>query len=344
MTQFIIHVGPHKTGTSYLQECFVAARLKLAERGIHYPAIWGRKAHYGLFDGLAQVPNPNLEADFAGLHAAAHARVLISVEGLVALQESTVEYLHRLIGPEHSVSVVFYVRSWADLLPSHWKEIVKGGDVMTMPEYLYTRLHNPNGSAFVNFAMGLRPWVKLFGREAIRLIAYDEVVASRQDLFAHFAEKILDWPSPPELGVPRANVSPSPADIEAMRTLAVLERMRLGRELPKPYAQALYDRYMQRRSTLVSKRTRRAMEEHADALTINESLAAMMDLHRKLFDEFGHALVSPHRNKLFFDARRVQVPYVRADWLMAPGVFDEVRVLQETLRIEVGPPERYCAA
>jgi len=77
MTQFVIHVGPHKTGTTYLQEAFAHLRPYLAERGVHYPSLWGGVAHYQLYDELATIPNPALEAQFARLRTAGHPTVLM---------------------------------------------------------------------------------------------------------------------------------------------------------------------------------------------------------------------------------------------------------------------------
>ena len=37
---FILHIGPHKTGTTYLQLSFKAQRSGMEARGILYPAKW----------------------------------------------------------------------------------------------------------------------------------------------------------------------------------------------------------------------------------------------------------------------------------------------------------------
>ena len=118
--RFVIHVGPHKTGTTYLQEGFVRMRGALAGRGVHFPAWWGPVAQYDLLEKLRAPPNAEAEAQFAELRAAGHQTVLISVEGLLALPRPGVAYLRHLTG-DAEVTVVFYTRSWADLLPSTWQ-------------------------------------------------------------------------------------------------------------------------------------------------------------------------------------------------------------------------------
>jgi hypothetical protein len=335
VTRFIIHVGPHKTGTSYLQEAFALCRGQLADRGIHYPTIWGHAAHHALYDRLRSIPNQTLEAEFAELHAARHPAVLISVEGLTSLPEPAIVYLGKLIGRENPVSAVYYVRAWADILPSHWKEAIKGGGTETLPEYLYNRLQNPTNSFFVNFGVGLRIWARQFGEDAIKLAAYDQLVATKRDLFEHFARQFLDWPNPPELELPPANVSPGPAEIEAIRAIAILERMRLGRALPRIYAQRLANRYMERKAELVPEAVRTALDEHRASLFISETGPALAALHRALFTEFSYALVQPRLANFFFRPRRAEISYVHPNWLLSRGVLDQLREIQETLRTEM---------
>ncbi len=136
MTRFILHVGPHKTGTSYLQEAFVRTRPLLAERGVLYPATWGRTAHHGLPELLRGGADLRLKRQFAELCMSGYPVVLISVEGLATLPRPAVERLQTLIGPGNPVRIVFYARSWADRLPSHWKQATREGATQSLPEYL----------------------------------------------------------------------------------------------------------------------------------------------------------------------------------------------------------------
>jgi hypothetical protein len=340
VTQFIIHVGPHKTGTTYLQEAFVQARPQLAGRGIHYPTTWGPSAHHALYERLRAFPNPKLEAEFAALHAARHPTVLISVEGLAGLPEPAVAYLRGLIGPDNRVTVVYYVRTWADLLPSHWKESIKVGETDTLPEYLYRQLQNPAGSSYINFAVGLRIWAGQFGADAIRLTAYNLVIDAKRDLFQHFAQQFLGWRDAPAPALPPANVSPGVADIEVIRAVSALEQMQAGPALPRTYVPALAACYLRRRAELVTPEFGKALADHTTRIPINESGPALIALHRALMAEFKEALVPPRLPNFFFRPRRAEVPYVHPNWLLAPGVAGQLKAIQEAVRIEVEASRR----
>jgi hypothetical protein len=325
MTRFIVHVGPHKTGTSYLQEAFARLRPTLAERGVHYPAVWGRSAHHALLDLLRDGPSEPLQRQFAELRAAGHATVLISVEGLTTLPPPAVAYFRTLIGADTPVRIVFYARSWADRLPSHWKQATREGATQSLPEYLYQRIAQPAGSRLVNFGTGLRAYADVFGPAALAVVSYDRVIAERRDLFAHFAASFLDWADPPALTLPPVNVSPGAADIEVIRALHGIEQARRGEPPERVAAAAMSARYLRRADELAGPALRAALAAHMATAVLNETSVQLAALHRQLYAEFGHALVEPRSDGVFFAPRRAELRYVRRDYLLAPGVAEALR-------------------
>jgi hypothetical protein len=337
MPQFVLHVGPHKTGSTYLQDAFALLRPQLAERGILYPSVWGEPAHHMLYEALRSIPNPALEAEFAAVRACGHRLVLISGEGLSVLPPASIAYLRALVGPASAVRVVYYVRSWADLLPSQWKQAVKGGATTTLPEYLCRPLANPQAASSVNFGAALRHLARAFGKEAIRIVAYDEVVAARQDLFSHFAETFLGLPDQPAPRIPPANVSPGTTDIEVIRALLVLEGTVRGGPVPGPFAVTLVARYLRRKPAFEMSALARALASHAASVRIDETAAELAGLHERVFAEFGQCVVPPSLPHCLFRPRRAEVPYVDADYLLVPDVLRELRELHKIVRVGKEP-------
>lgn len=331
MTRFIIHVGPHKTGTSYLQEAFVQTRGQLAERGVLYPAFWGAPAHHQLLELLFAGPAPWLEQQFSELRQSGYPTVLISVEGLATLPLAGLAYLRRLIGVANEAVVAFYVRSWGDRLPSHWKQETKEGGVETLPEYLYTRVARPFGVEMVNFSPVLRRCREAFGTETLALVSYDQVAAEGLDLFAHFAATFLDWQNPPALGLLRANVSPGPAETEVIRSINTLETLRRGRSLGRDEAATVTTRYLLHAIELTPLVLREALAGNVANAVIDETSPALTEVHRQLYDGFGSALVEPRPLGRFFEPRRVEIPYVQRDYLLTPGVTEALHELHRLL-------------
>jgi hypothetical protein len=332
MPRFILHVGPHKTGTSYLQEAFVRTRPLLAGRGVLYPATWGRIAHHGLPELLRSGADARLARQFAELGMAGYPTVLISVEGLATLPRAAIERLRALIGPDNPVRVVFYARSWADRLPSHWKQATREGGTQSLPEYLYQRVAQPSGSLLVNFGAGLRACAEVFGPEALAIVSYDHVITERRDLFAHFAATFLDWPDPPALDLPPVNVSPGAAETEVTRALNGLEQARAGAPPGRATATAMSGLLLRRAAELIGPDLREALAAHATTAVLNEESVQLAALHRQLHAEFGHAVVEPKTEGVFFAPRRAELRYGHRDYLLAPGAAEALHDIHRSLR------------
>ena len=105
MPNFVIHVGPHKTGTKYLQRClaFHADRLRL--RGIVVPTERNHSPENPSHDSLIQRLNAagfsELEAKFGRLRAARVKTVVISAEDISTLSAEGLAMLRELVGAEH---------------------------------------------------------------------------------------------------------------------------------------------------------------------------------------------------------------------------------------------------
>ena len=85
MTRFILHIGPHKTGTTYIQETLFALRERLESRGVHIPAVWsaapGLPSHMRLVWGLRRGGIEEIEEDLRKIMASRYDRVVVSCEG-----------------------------------------------------------------------------------------------------------------------------------------------------------------------------------------------------------------------------------------------------------------------
>lgn len=331
MTRFVLHIGPHKTGSTHLQEAFARLRPQLAAMGTCFPSQWGPKAHHRLLDLLRVVPNPELEAQFAALHAANHQIVLISVEGLNTLPKPSLAYLRHLIGDTNPVRVVYYVRSWASGLQSIWIETLKYGARETLPEFLLPRLANPGAQRYLNFAIALQNFVDLFGMESLSLVAYDRLRSGKVDLFAHFCDTFLDWRDRPALDLKPTNVSPGPHDAEVIRALAMLNRVQQGGPLSHADARKTAGLYLDQRDTLPMMALRRSLEAHTTTVRIDETWPPLLKLQNELYQQFGATLVKPRNDKLFFPPRKLDIPFVRPDYLLDPGVLDELRTILRLL-------------
>ena len=101
MAQLVLHVGAHKTGTTYLQNLFHQNRAALADAGIYYPDIGPNTAHHVLASpwlNMQDVPasffntrGPDeLWADLIARYATAPGTVFLSGENFLRAYPETV--------------------------------------------------------------------------------------------------------------------------------------------------------------------------------------------------------------------------------------------------------------
>jgi hypothetical protein len=312
LTKYLIHVGPHKTGTTYLQLRLDAARQRLRQGGVVYPAEWSstetEPSHRKLMIGLRDGRIGQLKSQFEVIERDKPGYVLISGEGINLLEQPAVELLKTLVG-SHSVTIIFYCRRWSELLPSFWQEEVKHGCDKTFPEFFAKNVTDPFGSAVMNFGKRLCLYADVFGRKNIKLVSYSNLSDEVIDMAEHFFDSFLpqyralidDLPAPP---LDRPNRSFPPRDIEAIRALNFIHR-RNG-ELPGP---GLRGWYMANSGRFNVADLHTAMQENITSLQFSDAAAGAQQLQEMLFATYGDLMVQPTKPRRLFSPRQANIVY-----------------------------------
>ena len=168
-----VHIGSHKTATTFLQNSFSINQPILDQLGILYPKagrIYG--AHHQLAwsvrkqetQGEALLSLDHWPAFLAEAVASPHEQVVISSEDFEWI--GNVERLAAL-SEWFDVSVVFYLRSSDSYLESYYNQLVKDfgtRETRTLDEYV-----TESSLFFLETQVILNRWAEVFGKEAIRL-------------------------------------------------------------------------------------------------------------------------------------------------------------------------------
>jgi hypothetical protein len=219
-----LHVGPHKTGSTYLQKALSANRDRLAAAGWLYPeegtSGFGHHEVVNLHRGWRLPDAAGLAAGLAGLAGRGDANLLLSSENFVFLTAAQLAGLRDGF-PRHRVGVSFVYRSLAEVWPSHWQELVKHGEWLPFHDYLATVLgaRDRFDASVVDPLVQLEKLAGVFGRENLVVIPYNAVTDGGGDLLPAFLAAALGL----ELELPGGNaaVNPSlpPETIEMIRLL-----------------------------------------------------------------------------------------------------------------------------
>lgn len=339
--KFVIHIGPHKTGTTYLQLGFRALRADLAAHGTIFPEFWelapGNPSQLHLTQQLRDGDTAKLAPRFAELLGSGAERILLSSEDLSNLDAPALERLRALIGG-NAVEFVFYIRRWSELIPSSWQESLKQGQSHTFPEFVLVHLQRAEMSRLLNFDMKLGKFAEIFGAESLRIVGFCEVRERRMDLIQHFASHFLEWADAPIPKLPpRANSSRDPREAELLRALNAIARAHGGTP-----ADALRKAFDRARENIDTTLLYAAMDRHTATLRLNESLPALVRLHETLAEKYLPRMVPPRLPNKLFRPRNPEVSYIAPDYLAEPGAATALRTafaqlgMPAEVRAEVG--------
>jgi hypothetical protein len=130
----LLHIGPHKTGTTSLQNSIRANREEILRQGVYYGAPEGRLASNRIARSLLRLPfkNPDeiveyeeWEDQVARVRASTAGRVIVSGEEFSFCEKREIRTLLNDLGRER-VHVVVTVRPLAKVLPSQWQLDLRG--------------------------------------------------------------------------------------------------------------------------------------------------------------------------------------------------------------------------
>jgi hypothetical protein len=208
----LVHIGPHKTGTSAIQSAMQGARDELARHGVYYPAGGPRRRRAGWALGLpgrragTAVPPVTLWDDLVDeVRGAGDMRVCVSNEDFGRASPEIARKIVADLGGD-DVHVVAAARRLDCYLPSQWQERVKAGSVRTFESWLEvvlgddeSRWEHRNVWVAHDVVALVERWVQIVGTDRFTLVVLDE--SDRRQLPGTFEEL---------LGLPAGTLAPRP--------------------------------------------------------------------------------------------------------------------------------------
>jgi hypothetical protein len=222
----LLHIGPHKTGTTMIQDALHLARERLAARGVVYPGT-GRQPLQAI---LAVTGQPRLfgEAEPTMSHwdllvrevaGARDQRVVVSSEFLAEADDAAAcRVVSELGGPR--MHVVVTLRPLSKILPSQWQQYLQNGYRFPYLEWLEGILKDPPDTPTPGFWRRHRHdelvarWMK--AAQEVTVVVVDD--GDRMMLLRTFESM---------LGLPRGFLIPGQNAANRSLTLAEAEVVRL---------------------------------------------------------------------------------------------------------------------
>jgi hypothetical protein len=222
----LVHIGPHKTGTTALQDALRASRERLAAAGVFYPGQ-GRQPLWSILavtrqPALVGDPSPDLaywDSLVRSIGAAGDQRVVLSSEFFAGADDGVARRVVADLGPRVHVAVT--LRPLTRILPSQWQQYMQNGYCMPYLEWLDGILSDPPRTPTPGFWRRHRHdeliarWAAAAGPENLTAIVVDE--SDRLMLLRTFAAM---------LGLPGGVLVPDEGGTNRSLTLAEAEVVR----------------------------------------------------------------------------------------------------------------------
>nr|WSY54976.1 hypothetical protein OG999_35795 [Streptomyces sp. NBC_00886] len=229
----LLHIGPHKTGTTAIQGALFAAKDAMPEHGVDFPA----HSRHPMEAALAACARPAMMGDTAptdkhwtrlldAVRATGGRTSVISSEFFADAQDDeTLARIVEQLGGER-VHILVTLRPLAKIMPSQWQQYVQNGLRMGYDNWLEHMLRKapyeqPNPSFWRRHRHDrlVERWARVVGPERVTVVVVDD--SDRDGLLRTF-EALLGLPENLLQPVPdAANRSLTLAETEMLRKLNV---------------------------------------------------------------------------------------------------------------------------
>lgn len=346
--RYVIHIGPLKTGSTYIQQCLTATRRELQAQGVYYPPELldpnNKHMHMPVYKAIVRRRGEVLRPIFERINQLGCKTVLLSCEHLIFLRPDGLRLLKEATGAEE-FEIVYVLRRWSDRISSLWNQGLFMGGMDTLPEFylsltdgrrpeFYPKfLPETSGRYDIDYSLSWQDWAGVFGRDAIRLFSSSAVLDRNDDIFVRFCTDVLglaDVPAPKFLGEKRWASLPD-VDAELLRALNAIHARKHGQT-------TVSIRNMMMRNHVTFDRAAFAASMAGEHATLDiDDRSVHFDQPYRAMSAWLDRLIPGEgvcAAELF---PRVSKPnkYIRQGWLAEPGMADALRQLYRQMAAEM---------
>lgn len=203
MARLVLHIGPHKTGTTYIQNLFHKNRDALEKAGILYPDFSPDTAHHVLASPWLTrnvAPAYPLDPrgpegpwdDFIAKYAQAEGTVFLSSENFSRCHPEAVDMkeLAQRLSDFEDVRIISMMRAQTQMVQSIWLQISKMGRPRAIYSFMHTVLEERRASGiWIDYNSAYESMLSGFDPKQIYFFDYGESC----NLEGGLAQPILDF-------------------------------------------------------------------------------------------------------------------------------------------------------
>lgn len=326
MKQLFIHIGPHKTGTTAIQNALRESSEQLAKLRIRYDTLedYGSLNTHQIADSIS---TGRLELPAQTLEKFSQSQIdsIISSENFSRLDLDGVRFLKSKISCE-KIRIIYFLRNPLKRMKSEWQELVKHGYRYTFLEFIAARLSRPVQDRFINDEVRIAPWREVFGIDSVDIHLYDQIEDVVEYFFNFYLKMNFDAPKT------RVNKSQDPETTEVLRALLGLQRVFLDRTVPNI---SEFKELTNNVKLLVA----RSEERYLKSFSMSMDSLIFRNIESTLIERNNGAIHGDFEGKKLFNDRSVTWKFISPDlWLEHPDLTAALFSLREGIIRSHGMP------
>jgi hypothetical protein len=207
MRTLYLHIGAHRTGTTYLQTSLHRNRDVLARHGVDTLsdlALWGQ-GHHNVALSYLNWPLRDVRSTAdqyrqlfcARLRDCTQRSTIVSSEFFELFDDAAVDRLRPDLA-QFRLVLIYWVRRQPQYLESFFRESFKQGLTESFASWMERRV----AAGLGDFHAVARRWTMGLGVDVVRIVIYENLLQERINIFEFFAREILGVPAGQALELP----------------------------------------------------------------------------------------------------------------------------------------------
>jgi hypothetical protein len=245
-----VHIGPHKSGTTFIQQVLAHNERVLARQSTLFPGNSYQEQREAVLELMQASRRSHADVSelrhwrrlVAEVKAWRGDKVVLSVENLDNAVELAVRRLVEALAPA-DVHVVYTARDLTQVIPAMWHTRMRNRYTQPWQRYMKPVRDAADSSGWPRHLRGQDPrlvlpvWEQLVGRDRIHVVTVPPSGSDPALLWQRFCTAVGLRADDFSLDVPRVNKSLGTAETDLLR--------RLNKKLPDEVSRKTYDRWVQ---------------------------------------------------------------------------------------------------
>lgn len=306
-----VHVGAHKTGTTYIQRILNDNSELLLKKGIEYPAYgkeFDKTAHHIIAWFLSDSKNYNVSAGrFSAdnleifrdniVNSLKLRDVILSSEEFsrIAAYSSDFKKIKEFFSNFEKIKIILFLRNQFKTACPLWQEEIRSKRDMSFETFCNNFFRD---GGYADYYNQIKNWESLVGKKNISIFIYDNIIDEKKDVAHEFFKNIGRDKIFPQLKIKdkRANESMDKNTLSLLFRLNLIEKEFKNTKTPYGF----YDKFRNFMNNRKNREIEAIMERlPKDSFYFKNYFSFVKEVNGKIFTEYQKQIVNLRGDELF---------------------------------------------